>query len=100
MQFDRGYVSPYFVNNPTTMECVLEDAYVLVFEKKISNVKEMVPVLEAVVNAGKPLLIIAEDIEGEALATLVINKLRGTFKIAAVKAPGYGDRRKAMLEDV
>ncbi|MBN8626192.1 MAG: chaperonin GroEL [Planctomycetes bacterium] len=100
MQFDRGYLSPYFVTDSTKMECVLEDAYVLVYEKKISNVKEMVPVLEAVVNSGKPLLIVAEDIEGEALATLVINKLRGTFKIAAVKAPGYGDRRKAMLEDL
>jgi chaperonin GroEL len=100
MQFDRGYVSPYFVNNPTTMECVLEDAYVLVYEKKISNIKEMVPLLEAVVNAGKPLLIIAEDIEGEALATLVINRLRGTFQCCAVKAPGYGDRRKAMMEDI
>ena len=100
MQFDRGYLSPYFVTDSTKMECVLEDAYVLVYEKKISNVKEMVPVLEAVVNSGKPLLIIAEDIEGEGLATLVINKLRGTFKIAAVKAPGYGDRRKAMLEDI
>jgi chaperonin GroEL len=100
MQFDRGYVSPYFVNNPATMECVLEDAYVLVYEKKISNIKELVPVLEAVVNAGKPLLIIAEDIEGEALATLVINRLRGTFQCCAVKAPGYGDRRKAMMEDI
>ncbi len=100
MQFDRGYVSPYFVNNPTTMECVLEDAYVLVYEKKISNIKELVPLLEAVVNAGKPLLIIAEDIEGEALATLVINRLRGTFQCCAVKAPGYGDRRKAMMEDI
>jgi len=100
MQFDRGYLSPYFVTDSTKMECVLEDAYILVYEKKISNVKEMVPVLEAVVNSGKPLLIVAEDIEGEALATLVINKLRGTFKIAAVKAPGYGDRRKAMLEDI
>ena len=100
MQFDRGYVSPYFVNNPATMECVLEDAYVLVYEKKIANIKELVPVLEAVVNAGKPLLIIAEDIEGEALATLVINRLRGTFQCCAVKAPGYGDRRKAMMEDI
>jgi chaperonin GroEL len=100
MQFDRGYVSPYFVNNPNTMECVLEDAYVLVYEKKISNIKEMVPLLEAVVNAGKPLLIVAEDVEGEALATLVINRLRGTFQCCAVKAPGYGDRRKAMMEDI
>jgi len=100
MQFDRGYLSPYFVNNPTTMECVLEDAYILVYEKKIANIKELVPVLEAVVNAGKPLLIVAEDVEGEALATLVINRLRGTFQCCAVKAPGYGDRRKAMLEDV
>jgi chaperonin GroEL len=100
MQFDRGYVSPYFVNNPATMECVLEDAYVLVYEKKISSIKELVPVLEAVVNAGKPLLIIAEDIDGEALATLVINRLRGTFQCCAVKAPGYGDRRKAMMEDI
>ena len=100
MQFYRGYVSPYFVNNPTTMECVLEDAYVLVYEKKISNIKELVPLLEAVVNSGKPLLIIAEDVDGEALATLVINRLRGTFQCVAVKAPGYGDRRKAMMEDI
>lgn len=100
MQFDRGYLSPYFVTDPTKMECVLEDAYVLINEKKISNVKEMVPVLEKVVNSGKPLLIVAEDIDGEALATLVINRLRGTLKIAAIKAPGYGDRRKAMLEDI
>ncbi len=100
MQFDRGYLSPYFVTDSQKMECVLDDAYILVMEKKISNVKEMLPVLEAVVNAGKPLLIIAEDVEGEALATLVINKLRGTFKCCAVKAPGYGDRRKAMLEDI
>ena len=100
MQFDRGYLSPYFVTNPNTMECVLEDAYVLVYEKKIANIKELVPLLEAVVNAGKPLLIIAEDVEGEALATLVINRLRGTFQCCAVKAPGYGDRRKAMLEDI
>jgi chaperonin GroEL len=100
MQFDRGYLSPYFVTDPQSMEVVLEDAYVLVHEKKISNVKELVPVLEKVVNAGKPLLIIAEEIEGEALATLVINKLRGTFKVCAVKAPGYGDRRKAMLQDI
>jgi chaperonin GroEL len=100
MQFDRGYLSPYFVTDPQTMECLLEDAYVLVHEKKISNIKDMVPVLEKVVNAGKPLLIIAEEVEGEALATLVINKLRGTFKCVAVKAPGYGDRRKAMLQDI
>ena len=100
MQFDRGYLSPYFVTDPQHMQAVLEDAYVLVYEKKISNVKELVPVLEAVVNAGKPLLIVAEDIEGEALATLVINRLRGTFQCCAVKAPGYGDRRKAMLEDI
>ena len=100
MQFDRGYLSPYFVTDPNTMECVLEDAYVLVFEKKISNIKDLVPLLEAVVQQGKPLLIVAEDVEGEALATLVINRLRGTFKCAAVKAPGYGDRRKAMMEDI
>ena len=100
MQFDRGYLSPYFITDSTKMVCELDDAYVLVVEKKISNVKELVPVLEAVVNAGKPLLIVSEDIEGEALATLVINKLRGTFKCCAVKAPGYGDRRKAMLEDI
>jgi len=100
MQFDRGYLSPYFVTDPQTMQCVLEDAYVLVHEKKISSVKDLVPVLEAVVNAGRPLLIVAEDVEGEALATLVINKLRGTFNCCAVKAPGFGDRRKAMLEDI
>lgn len=100
MQFDRGYLSPYFVNEPTTMECVLEDPYILIFEKKITNIKDMVPVLEAVVQQNKPLLIVAEDVEGEALATLVINRLRGTFNCCAVKAPGYGDRRKAMLEDL
>jgi chaperonin GroEL len=100
MQFDRGYLSPYFVTDPQSMECVLEDAYILIHEKKISNIKDLVPVLEKVVNAGRPLLIIAEDVEGEALATLVINKLRGTFKCCAVKAPGYGDRRKAMLQDI
>jgi chaperonin GroEL len=100
MQFDRGYLSPYFVTDPQGMECVLEDAYVLVHEKKVTSVKDLVPVLERVVNAGKPLLIIAEEVEGEALATLVINKLRGTFKVCAVKAPGYGDRRKAMLQDI
>ncbi len=95
MQFDRGYLSPYFVTDPQTMECVLEDAYILIYEKKIGSVKDMVPLLEAVVQQGKPLLILAEDIEGEALATLVINRLRGTFQCCAVKAPGYGDRRKA-----
>ncbi|MGN1274929.1 MAG: chaperonin GroEL [Thermoguttaceae bacterium] len=100
MQFDRGYLSPYFVTDPNTMECVMEDAYVLVFEKKISNIKDLLPVLEAVAQANKPLLIIAEDVDGEALTTLVINRLRGSLQIAAVKAPGYGDRRKAMLEDI
>ncbi|MEX0718719.1 MAG: chaperonin GroEL [Planctomycetaceae bacterium] len=100
MQFDRGYLSPYFVTDPQSMECVLENAYVLIHEKKISSIKDLVPLLEKVVNSGRPLLIVAEDIEGEALATLVINKLRGTFKVVAVKAPGYGDRRKAMLQDV
>ena len=100
MQIDRGYLSPYFVTDPNSMEAVLEDAYVLVHEKKISNIKDLVPLLEAVVNAGKPLLIIAEDVDGEALAALVINRLRGTFNVCAVKAPGYGDRRKAMLEDI
>ena len=100
MQFDRGYLSPYFVTDPNSMECVLEDAYVLVFEKKITNIKDLVPLLEAVVQQGKPLLIVAEDVEGEALATLVINRLRGTFKCCAIKAPGYGDRRKAMMEDI
>ena len=100
LQFDRGYLSPYFVTDQNSMETVFEDACILVHEKKVTNIKDMVPVLEKVVQAGKPLLIIAEDVEGEALATLVINKLRGTFKIAAVKAPGYGDRRKAMLQDI
>jgi chaperonin GroEL len=100
MQFDRGYLSPYFVTNPASMEAVLEDCLVLIHEKKISNIKDMIPLLEKVAQAGKPLLIIAEDIEGEALATLVVNKLRGTFHCCAVKAPGYGDRRKAMLEDI
>jgi chaperonin GroEL len=100
MQFDRGYASPYFVTDPQRMECILEDAYILIHEKKISNIKDMIPLLEKVAQAGRPLLIIAEEVEGEALATLVVNKLRGTFKCAAVKAPGYGDRRKAMLEDI
>ncbi|TVR06956.1 MAG: chaperonin GroEL, partial [Salinarimonadaceae bacterium] len=100
MQFDRGYLSPYFVTNPEKMRVELEDPYVLIHEKKLSNLQEMLPVLEAVVQSGKPLLIIAEDVEGEALATLVVNKLRGGLKIAAVKAPGFGDRRKAMLQDI
>jgi chaperonin GroEL len=100
MQFDRGYLSPYFVTDPERMECVLEDAYVLIHEKKISVMKDMLPLLEQVARAGKPLLIIAEEVEGEALATLVVNKLRGTLSGCAVKAPGFGDRRKAMLEDI
>jgi chaperonin GroEL len=100
MQFDRGYLSPYFVTDPQKMECELEDPYMLIYEKKISSNKDLVPVLERVLNTGKPILIISEEVEGEALATLVINKLRGTFRCAAVKAPGYGDRRKAMLEDI
>ncbi len=100
MQFDRGYLSPYFVTDSATMEAVLEDPYILIFEKKITNIKDLVPVLEQVVQQGKPLLIIAEEVEGEALATLVINRLRGTLQVAAVKAPGYGDRRKAMMEDI
>ena len=100
MQFDRGYLSPYFVTNAENMECELENPYILIHEKKISNMKELLPVLEKVVQSGKPLLVIAEDIEGEALATLVMNKLRGSFKVAAVKAPGFGDRRKAMLQDI
>ena len=100
MQFDRGYLSPYFVTNAEKMLAELEDPYILIHEKKLSSLQPMLPVLEAVVQAGKPLLIIAEDIEGEALATLVVNKLRGGLKVAAVKAPGFGDRRKAMLEDI
>jgi len=100
MQFDRGYISPYFITNADKMRVELEDPYVLIHEKKLSNLQAMLPVLEAVVQAGKPLLIVAEDVEGEALATLVVNKLRGGLKIAAVKAPGFGDRRKAMLEDI
>ena len=100
MQFDRGYLSPYFVTNPDKMEAVLEDAYVLIHDKKISAMKDLLPVLEKVAQMGSPLLLIAEDIEGEALATIVVNKLRGTLKVAAVKAPGFGDRRKAMLEDI
>ncbi|MGH9866890.1 MAG: chaperonin GroEL [Candidatus Polarisedimenticolia bacterium] len=100
MQFDRGYLSPYFVTDPERMECALEDAYILIHEKKISSMKDLLPILEQVAKLGRPLLIIAEDIEGEALATLVVNKLRGTLQAAAVKAPGFGDRRKAMLEDL
>ena len=100
MQFDRGYLSPYFVTSPQQMQCVLDDCYILVFEKKISSVKDILPLLEAVVQAGKPLLIVSEEVDGEALATLVINRLRGTFQVCAVKAPGYGDRRKAMMEDI
>jgi len=100
MQFDRGYLSPYFVTDPDRMECVLEDALILIHEKKISNLKDLLPVLERVAQSGQPLLVIAEELEGEALATLVVNKLRGTLKVAGVKAPGYGDRRKAMLEDI
>src|SRR6201994_1850933 len=100
MQFDRGYLSPYFVTNPDKMTVELENPYILIHEKKLSNLQSMLPILEAVVQSGRPLLIIAEDIEGEALATLVVNKLRGGLKVAAVKAPGFGDRRKAMLEDI
>jgi chaperonin GroEL len=100
MQFDRGYLSPYFVTDPERMEAVLDDPYLLIHEKKISNMKGMVPILEQIAKTGKPLLIIGEEVEGEALATLVVNKLRGTLHCAAVKAPGFGDRRKAMLEDI
>jgi len=100
MQFDRGYLSPYFVTDPEKMEVVLSEPYILLHEKKISSMKDMIPILEQVARSGKPLLIIAEDVEGEALATLVVNKLRGTLQCAAVKAPGFGDRRKAMLQDI
>ena len=100
MQFDRGYLSPYFVTDAERMECILENAKVLLYEKKISTMKDLLPILEQIAKQGKPLLIIAEDVEGEALATLVVNKLRGTLQVAAVKAPGFGDRRKAMLEDI
>src|SRR3989454_7765160 len=100
MQFDRGYISPYFITNADKMRVEMDDAYILIYEKKLSGLQELLPLLEAVVQAGKPLLIIAEDIEGEVLATLVVNKLRGGLKVAAVKAPGFGDRRKAMLEDI
>ncbi|MGH9762955.1 MAG: chaperonin GroEL, partial [Blastocatellia bacterium] len=100
MQFDRGYLSPYFVTDPDRMECELEDPLILIHEKKISSMKDLLPLLEQVARQGKPLLVIAEDVDGEALATLVVNKLRGTLKVGAVKAPGFGDRRKAMLEDI
>jgi chaperonin GroEL len=100
MQFDRGYLSPYFVTNPEKMIAELESPYILIHDKKISNMKDILPVLEPVAQSGKPLVIIAEDVDSEALATLVVNKIRGSLKIAAVKAPGFGDRRKAMLEDI
>src|SRR5512144_727613 len=100
MRFDRGYLSPYFVTDPERMEAVLEDPYLLIYEKKISSMKDLLPVLEKVAQQGRPLLIVAEDVEGEALATLVVNKLRGTLRVCAVKAPGFGDRRKAMLQDI
>src|SRR5712691_9536314 len=100
MQFDRGYLSPYFITDPERMETILEDAYILINEKKISNMKDLLPILEQIAKLGKPLLIVSEEVEGEALATLVVNKLRGTLHTAAVKAPGFGDRRKAMLEDI
>src|SRR6059036_1409589 len=100
MQFDKGYLSPYFVTNAEAMEAILEDAFILLYEKKLSNMKDLLPLLEKIAQRGKPLLIIAEDVEGEALATLVVNKLRGTLAVCAVKAPGFGDRRKAMMEDI
>ncbi len=100
MQFDKGFISPYFITNPSTLEAVLEDPYILIYEKKISSVRDLVPLLERILNVGKPLLIVAEDVEGEALATLVVNRLRGVLSCAAVKAPGFGDRRKAMLGDI
>src|SRR3989442_4133941 len=100
MQFDKGYISPYFVTEKETMEAVLEDCYVLLYEKKLSNMKDLLPILEKIAQRGKPMLIISEDVEGEALATLVVNKLRGTLSVCAVKAPGFGDRRKAMMEDI
>src|SRR5947199_136378 len=100
MQFDRGYLSPYFITDPEKMEAVLEDAYILIHDKKVSSMKDLLPILEKVAQAGRPLLLIAEDVEGEALATLVVNKLRGTLKVCAVKAPGFGDRRKEMLIDI
>src|SRR5690606_34694592 len=100
MQFDKGYLSPHFVTDPANMECVLEDAFVLIHEKKIENAKDLLPVLQKVAEAGKALLVVSEDLGSEALATLVVNKLRGVLKVCAVKAPGFGDRRKEMLEDI
>src|SRR5204863_4296848 len=100
MQFDRGYLSPYFVTDAERMEAVLEDCFILVHEKKLSNMKDLLPMLEQVAKSGRPLLLLSEDVDGEALATLVVNKLRGTLQVCAVKAPGFGDRRKAMLEDI
>src|SRR5208337_2847085 len=100
MQFDRGYISPYFITDAEKMRVDLEDPFILIYEKKLSNLQALLPVLEAVVQSARPLLVIAEDVEGEALATLVVNKLRGGLKVAAVKAPGFGDRRKAMLQDI
>ena len=100
MQFDRGYLSPYFINNQQNQTAELENPFVLLYEKKISNVREMLPLLEGIAKAGRPLLVVAEDVEGEALATLVVNTIRGIVKVAAVKAPGFGDRRKAMLQDI
>ena len=100
MQFDRGYLSPYFITNAERMETVLEDVYILIYDKKISSMKDLVKMLESIAKSGRPLLVIAEDVEGEALATLVVNKLRGSLNVVAVKAPGFGDRRKAMLEDI
>ncbi|HRL28432.1 MAG TPA: TCP-1/cpn60 chaperonin family protein, partial [Alcaligenes sp.] len=100
MQFDRGYLSPYFINSQEKQACILDNPFVLLFDKKISNIRDLLPVLEQVAKAGRPLLIIAEEVEGEALATLVVNTIRGIVKVVAVKAPGFGDRRKAMLEDM
>ncbi len=100
MQFDRGYISPYFINNQQNMSCELENPFILLVDKKISSIRDMLSVLEGVAKSGRPLLIIAEDVEGEALATLVVNNMRGIVKVCAVKAPGFGDRRKAMLQDI
>src|SRR5690606_37761778 len=100
MQFDRGYLSPYFINNQESMSVELESPFILLVDKKVSNIRELLPLLEGVAKSGKPLLIVAEDVEGEALATLVVNNLRGIVKVAACKAPGFGDRRKAMLQDI